>query len=75
MFANCDSFQYFENEAIKILCSMIELLCVYLKGCKYGTHNCHWAIIFKHCISFETHLPTLKFASTKCEVFFFSYAR
>ncbi len=41
------------------------IVCVCLKGCKYGTHNCHWIVVFKHYISFETHLSTLKFASTK----------
>jgi hypothetical protein len=30
MFANCDSFQYFENETIEIVCLMIELLCVFV---------------------------------------------
>jgi hypothetical protein len=64
-FANYDPFQYFENEVIEILCSMIKLLCVYLKGCKCSSHNCHWVVGFKHCISFETHLSTLKFVSTK----------
>jgi hypothetical protein len=41
------------------------IVCVCLEGCKYGTHNCHWVVDFKHCISFETHLSTLKFASIK----------
>ncbi len=40
------------------------IMCVYLKGCKYGKHNCHWDIIFNYCILVETHLLTLKFAST-----------
>jgi hypothetical protein len=41
------------------------IMCVYLKGYKYGTNNCHWVVVFKHCISFEMHLSTLKFASNK----------
>jgi hypothetical protein len=41
------------------------IVCVFIKGCKYGTHNCHWVVFLKHCISFETHLSTLKFVSTK----------
>jgi len=40
-------------------------ICVCLKGCKYGTHNCYSDIVFKRCISFETDLSTLKFVSTK----------
>jgi hypothetical protein len=41
------------------------IVCVCLKGCEYGTNYFHWIVVFKCCISFETHLSTLKFASTK----------
>ncbi len=27
------------------------IMCVCLKSCKYGTHNWHWAVVFKCCIS------------------------
>ncbi len=51
------------------------IVCVFPKGCKYGTHNCDWIVVFKRCISFEMHLSTLKFASTKgaskCKFSFF----
>jgi len=30
MSANCDPFQYFENEVIEILCSMIDLFYVFV---------------------------------------------
>jgi len=64
MSTNCAPFQYFENAAIEILCSMIELLCVFVENVANMVHT-NWVVVFKHCISFEMDLSTLKLASTK----------
>jgi hypothetical protein len=38
------------------------MVCVFLKGCKDEIHKCHWTIVLSCCISFKTHLSTLKLA-------------
>jgi hypothetical protein len=64
MFINCDICQYFQNEVIEDLvfknCIMV---CVFQKGCKNEIHKCHWIVVFSCCISFETHLLTVKLTS------------
>ncbi len=42
------------------------MVCVFLKGCKDEIHNCHWIVVLSCCISFETHLSTLKLTSINC---------